>query len=180
VRDLKREGAVRAAVAKGGVDAGERLTFAVAELTNDTGWDGAVKGCTYVLQVASPLGTESPRDPNTLIVPAHVRAMTAPGAGGERLIASGAFMWMEEIAQILRGALGERANRVPTRTVPDFMVRIAAVFNPELRQLLPLLGRKNQYAWAKATRLIGYKPRPAVDTVVECAESLFAGGAVKN
>lgn len=52
------------------------------------------------------------------------------------------------------------------------MVRIAAVFNPELRQLLPLLGGKNQYPWDK--------PSLAADTAVACAESLFGAGAVKN
>lgn len=34
-------------------------------------WDAAVAGCEYVLHVASPLGTDSPKDPNELIVPAR-------------------------------------------------------------------------------------------------------------
>ena len=42
--------------------------------------------------------------------------------------------------------------------------------------LLPLLGRKNRYSWAKAERLLGFKPRPAADTVTETAESLMAAG----
>lgn len=55
VRDLKREGEVRAAVATQ-VEAGDRLEFAVADLGADTGWAEAVADCDYVLHVASPIG----------------------------------------------------------------------------------------------------------------------------
>jgi len=84
---------------------------------------------------------------------------------------------MEEIAATLRAKLGARASKAPTKRVPDFAFRIAARFNPELRALLPLLGRKNRYSWAKAERVLGFKPRPAAETVVDCAESLLAAEA---
>jgi dihydroflavonol-4-reductase len=57
------------------VDPGDRLTTCVANLTSDAGWDEAVAGCEYVLHVASPLGTEDPKDPNDLIVPARDGAL---------------------------------------------------------------------------------------------------------
>ena len=44
VRSLSKEAVVRAAVACGGGTSGD-LTFMAADLTNDTGWDGAVEGC---------------------------------------------------------------------------------------------------------------------------------------
>ena len=61
VRGLSKEQAVRDAVATV-TDPGDRLGFAVADLTRDEGWDGAVAGVDYVLHVASPLGDESSRD----------------------------------------------------------------------------------------------------------------------
>lgn len=106
----------------------------------------------------------------------HIKAMTSPAAAGERFLATGEFMWMSEIAATLRTRLGARAAKAPTKTIPDFVFRIAARFRPEFRALLPLLGRKNRYSWAKAERLLGFHPRPAADTVTETAESLMAAG----
>jgi nucleoside-diphosphate-sugar epimerase len=105
----------------------------------------------------------------------HVRAMTAPEAAGQRLIASGDFMWMKEVAATLRAQLGDRAGKVPTRELPNFVVRVASYFMPELRTLRPLLGRNLHFSSAKAHRLLGFSPRPAKATVVECAESLLRG-----
>lgn len=43
----------------------------------------------------------------------HVRALTAAGAAGQRFIAAGEFMWMEDIAKTLRAQLGEAGARYP-------------------------------------------------------------------
>jgi nucleoside-diphosphate-sugar epimerase len=105
----------------------------------------------------------------------HIRAMTAPAAAGERFIAASDFLWLSEIAATLRSALGERAAKVPTRGVPDWLVRALARFLPPLRTLTPLLGRHLTFTSAKAQRMLGFAPRPARTTVVDTANSL--GGA---
>ncbi|WP_292578769.1 NAD-dependent epimerase/dehydratase family protein, partial [Mesorhizobium sp.] len=38
----------------GGVDAGNRLSFVIADLTDDRGWAEAAAGCDYVMHGASP------------------------------------------------------------------------------------------------------------------------------
>jgi len=104
----------------------------------------------------------------------HVRALGAPAAAGQRFIAAGEFLWLAQIAQILRGALGDRAGRVPTRVLPNAAVRLAALFIPQLRWTIPFLGRTNPRTAEKARRELGFAPRPAAQTLVECAESLLA------
>jgi nucleoside-diphosphate-sugar epimerase len=79
VRDLAKEPAARAAIASV-VDPGNRLSFHVANLTSDDGWDAAVEGCDYVLHVASPLGVAAPKDPDVLIKPAREGARRAISA----------------------------------------------------------------------------------------------------
>src|ERR671939_274893 len=90
VRDLSREDAVRQAVARAGVDAGDRLAVVAADLTSDAGWTEAVAGCRYVLHVASPFPPEQPKDPDELIVPARDGALrvlrAALDAGVERVV----------------------------------------------------------------------------------------------
>lgn len=307
VRDLSREADVRAALGAV-VDAQDRLSFHVANLTGDAGWDAATQGCDYVLHVASPLGVAEPKDPNDLIVPAregarraisaaikagvkrvvmtssvaatsngpavpdnvadetvwtdvtlpkvsayaqsktlaeraawaligasggattlatvnpalvlgpvlskdfsgsvqvverllsgrvpglprlgfnivdardvadlHIRAMSAPEAAGQRFIAAANFAWMADLAEILRAELGEAAARVPTRKIPDFVLKLVGLVDKELASVTPSLGHKHDYASAKAQTLLGWKPRPLRDTVLETARSLIAVGAV--
>jgi nucleoside-diphosphate-sugar epimerase len=305
VRDLAKEPAVRAAIGKV-VDPGNRLSFHVANLTADDGWDAAVAGCDYVLHVASPLGVAEPKDPEVLIGPAregarravsaairagvkrvvqtssvaatskgsgggdwiadeatwtdlgnrkvgayarsktlaertawelvegtgtslatvnpalvlgpvlssdfsdsvqvverlltgrmpgvprfgfnvvdvrdvadlHLRAMTAPEAAGQRFIAAGHYAWMADMAEILRKRLPGAAAKVPTRKVPDVAVRFASLFDRDLTFVTPNLGRRHDYSSAKAQDLLGWRPRPLEDTLVDCANSLIEVGAV--
>jgi nucleoside-diphosphate-sugar epimerase len=108
----------------------------------------------------------------------HLRAMTHPAAAGERFIAANKFAWFAELADLLRAKLGADAAKVPTRRAPDFLVRLAALFDHQLDGVLPGLGKKRDYSSAKAQRLLGWTPRPLEDTVIECARSLIAAGAV--
>jgi dihydroflavonol-4-reductase len=303
VRDLSRGEAVHEAVSTV-VDPGDRLSFVAADLTADRGWDAAVAGVDYVLHVASPLGDESSRDPQALIVPArdgtlrvlraataagvkrvvmtsaanaaspssyaeegvtdeslwtdpddptltpyrrsktvaekaawdfiagyggpttlatilpgavfgpimsignlgsvrivermvkgampgtprigleivdvrdladiHILAMTSPDAAGQRFLATGDFVWMREMAQALRASLGAAGAKVPTRQLPDFVVRITALFDRSLRAITVSLGRRNRHSTDRAKRILGWQPRPATVTVVDCARSLIA------
>jgi nucleoside-diphosphate-sugar epimerase len=104
----------------------------------------------------------------------HIRAMTAPVAKGERFLATGDFLWLTEIAQVLRTRLGKQAAKVPTRTLPNFAVRLAALFIPSLRSLAPELGRRNAVTSEKARQMLGFAPRPAAATIIDCAESVLA------
>jgi nucleoside-diphosphate-sugar epimerase len=109
----------------------------------------------------------------------HLRAMTHPAAKGERFIAvSGQVMSMLDIAAVLRSRLGEAARKVPTRQLPNWLVRCVALFDPGMRQLLPLLGNIRNATSAKAERVLGWKPRPREDAIAASAESLVRFGIV--
>lgn len=104
---------------------------------------------------------------------AHVDAMTTPAAAGQRLIVSGDFMWMKDIAATLKTDLGPQGDKVPTKILPDFIVNFGANFSPALATLKPLLNRSHRFSSDKARRLIGLKTRPAKETVIDCARSLL-------
>lgn len=104
----------------------------------------------------------------------HLRAMIAPEAKNQRFIATqGNAVSMLEIARVLRERLGDQAKRVPTRKMPDFIIRLIAFFSVEMRDLVPLLGKVRNATSAKAQRLLGWKPRKWEEAVVATAESLF-------
>ena len=103
----------------------------------------------------------------------EIRAMTAPEAGGERFVAVESFHWMADIAAILRDRLGEAAAKVPTRTVPNLLVRGMAIFDPGVRSIVGQLGRRTDLSSERARTQLGWSPRPIEETVVECARSLL-------
>ena len=103
----------------------------------------------------------------------HLRAMTSAQAAGQRFIAVSEFMWLADVAKELRDKLGTVAGQVPARVLPDVLFRLIALFDPGVRAVLPNLGRKHVHTSEKARRLLGWRPRPAATTVVDCAESLL-------
>lgn len=311
IRNLKREGDVRAMLKIGGAEPGNRLSFFAADLESDAGWSDAVAGCDFVLHVASPLPMSVPRHEDELIVPAregtlrvlrasrdagvkrvvltssfaaigyghevretlfteadwtdpkgddvapytksktlaeraaweflareggalelsvvnpaavlgpvlgpdysasilivqkmmdgtmpgapqlyfgavdvrdvadlHLRAMANPAAKGERFLAiAGDFLAMLDIAKILKARLGDSARRAPSRQLPNWMVRLAALRDPAIKLILPELGKKKNGTNEKARRLLGWSPRSNEEAVVATAESLIRFGLLKD
>jgi nucleoside-diphosphate-sugar epimerase len=307
VRNLAREGDVRAMLEQDGASPGDRLSFIAADLGADAGWAEAVAGCEYVLHVASPLPSYIPKHEDELIVPArqgalrvlraargagvrrvvmtssfaaigyghpprsapftesdwtnadaaglsayvksktlaeraawdftgreggglelatvnpvvvfgpvlgpdysasillikrmmegampaaprlsfgavdvrdvadlHIRAMTDPAAAGQRFLAvAGDFMSMLDIANVLRQRMGAAARKVPTRQLPDWLVRVGAWFSPLARQAVPELGKQKNASSEKARSLLGWAPRSNEDAIVATAESLQRSG----
>jgi nucleoside-diphosphate-sugar epimerase len=109
----------------------------------------------------------------------HLRAMNCAAASGQRFIAvSGEVMSMLDIATVLKARLGDAAKKVPARQLPNWVVRLAALFDPRMRQLLPLLGNIRNATSAKAERVLGWKPRSREDAIAATAESLVRFGIV--
>jgi nucleoside-diphosphate-sugar epimerase len=310
VRNLKREGEVRAMLKEGGAEPGDRLSCIAADLERDAGWPEAVAGCEYVLHVASPMPPHVPKHVDELIIPArdgalrvlraardarvkrvvltssfaaigyghgpqtapfdetswsnldgdvpayqksktlaeraawdfvaqegsglelsvvnpvgvfgpvlgpdyspsiqlvkrlmdgslrgcpklsfgfvdvrdvadlHLRAMTHPAAKGERFLAvTGDSMSMLDVAKVLKGRMGTSAKRVPTKELPNWLVRIAAIRDPAIKVILPQLGRISSATSEKARRILGWTLRSNEESIVDTAESLLRLGLLKD
>lgn len=104
----------------------------------------------------------------------HIRAMTNPAAKGQRFLAlAGGILSLPEIAVLLKAKLGERAKLVSTKRLPDWMIRAAAIFSPEARNILPQLGRYRNASNDKAKTVLGWQPRSNEEAILATAESLF-------
>ncbi|MGE0499312.1 MAG: SDR family oxidoreductase [Rhizobiaceae bacterium] len=307
VRSLRREDEVRAMLRAAGVEPGDRLSFAEADLLSNAGWIEAVAGCIHVLHVASPFPATQPKDENELIVPAregtlrvlraardagvrrvvltssfaavgygypeqlkpfdetswtnvngpgvtayvksktlaeraawdfinreggalelavvnpvgilgpvlgkdlsssvellkslmegavpaaprtwfglvdvrdvsdlHVMAMRSPEAKGERFLATaGDFMSVMDMARILKAEGGPAGRRAPAREMPDWLVRVVAVFMPSARTTVPELGKMKNATSEKARRMLGWRPRSPREAILASVESLVRLG----
>jgi nucleoside-diphosphate-sugar epimerase len=74
LRDMSRADETREGVGRAGADA-SGVTFVAADLLDDSGWEQAMEGCTYVLHVASPFPLREPRKPDDVIRPAREGAL---------------------------------------------------------------------------------------------------------
>jgi dihydroflavonol-4-reductase len=109
----------------------------------------------------------------------HRRAMTNPAAKGERFLAiSGESLWMLDVAKVLRRRMGAAAKKVPTRELPNWLIRIAALRDPAMRMVVPYLGVVMNATSEKAQRLLGWTPRSSEEAIVATAESLIRLGLV--
>lgn len=108
----------------------------------------------------------------------HVDAMLSPEAGGERFIAVAEFLWMAEVAAVLRRELGDDARKVPTRKVPDLLVRAMGLFDPSVRTITNQLGKKLTYSNEKATTQLGWTTRPLEQSIAETGRSMVDLGVV--
>jgi dihydroflavonol-4-reductase len=106
----------------------------------------------------------------------HIRAMTNPSAGGERFLAVDRFLWLKDVAQILRERLGPAAAKVPTRAAPDLLIRAMGLFDPSVRSVVGDLGKSASYTAEKAKTRLGWAPRPIEDSIAETAQSLLERG----
>jgi nucleoside-diphosphate-sugar epimerase len=104
----------------------------------------------------------------------HIRAMTHSAAKGERFLAvAGDFMLIHDIAKVLKNRMGEAGKKVPTRQLPNWLVRLAALRDPLVKQILPELGKLKNGSNEKAKRLLGWTPRSSEEAIISTAESLL-------
>ena len=110
----------------------------------------------------------------------HVRALTAPGLAGERFIASGRFMKLREMADLLRAELGPQAHQVTQRNVPDWLVRVAALFNPVARAVVGELGSVRHQDASHAKAVLGWETRPVEQSILDTARCLIDLGLLRR
>lgn len=110
---------------------------------------------------------------------AHVLAVEAPGAAGNRYICAGENLWFGEIAQILGEEFGPQGYRVPRRRMPYWMLWAAGRFDREVRLGLDFVGSAEQLSADKARRELGWSMRPVRETVVDTGRSVIDLGLVR-
>lgn len=103
----------------------------------------------------------------------HIAAMTSPKAAGERFMRAGDFLWISDMAAILRERLGDRGHRVPRRMLPNAVVRLGALVNGDMKEMFSRVGVEQDASSMKAHTVLGWSPRPAADAIVDGARSLL-------
>jgi nucleoside-diphosphate-sugar epimerase len=102
----------------------------------------------------------------------HVLALTHPAAPGNRWLSTSETLSMRRIGELMVEQLPELKRRVPTRELPTSLVRVAAIFDRDLKSILPELGRANLCDNQKSIVQMGMEFRSAEEAVKSAAQSL--------
>jgi nucleoside-diphosphate-sugar epimerase len=85
-------------------------------------------------------------------------------------------VWLTEMAATLADEFNPRGYRVPTGTLPYWVMWTLARFDYSLRIGLEFAGRPENVSSAKARDELGWRPRTLRESLVDTADALVAHG----
>ncbi|HIG41554.1 MAG: NAD-dependent epimerase/dehydratase family protein [bacterium] len=104
-------------------------------------------------------------------------AYEAPEAAGQRLICSSDFRWFVDISKQLVNEFPDYKKQLPTRQIPNALVKVLARFDKVIAYILSDLDRVIEYDCTPAESL-GWRPRSAEEAISAGARSLIELGLV--
>jgi len=133
--------------------------------------DGSVPGCPALY-----IHSADVRDVAAL----HILAMKSPAAAGERFIAAGddAALLIGDIGKLIKEKREQHAKKVPTISIPSFVVRVLSIFDSSLKQILPDLGHAAVGANEKSKSVLGWKTRTAEESILDTVDGLVKLGVL--
>ena len=114
------------------------------------------------------------------VTSAHIKAMTKPDAAGKRVAVTNQFLWMQDFAKILSKEFSSKGYSIPSATIPDYLVKIFALFDKETRSVLNELGIKRELSNERMKQLLGITPIDVSDSVISTAQSLIQNNVLKT
>ncbi len=111
---------------------------------------------------------------------AHISAMTVPAAAGKRFCCNSTSIWLVDLAKILHGEYAARGYKVPTGNMPDWLFRLAALFDKSLRPGLPSLGKIIEIDNRLIRDVLDWQPIGAEEMSIALADSLLEHGIVET
>lgn len=102
----------------------------------------------------------------------HLRALERPETAGRRYLAAEEPVSLPDLGRMLKTIYPDR--RMPTRAAPRMVVRLLALFDPEIRSILPKIGTVERVSNARARAEMGVDFIPAAEALKATAASLIA------
>lgn len=173
LRRMDKADDVRRAVSRADADA-SGVSFAVADLLSDGGWDGALSGADIVIHSASPFPIEQPSNPDDVIKPAvegTLRVLEAAARAGVKRV----VLTSSTVAILYASGVG----RDHVYTEADFTDEMRPELTPYIRS--KTLAEKAAWAFVRernpsfdlVTINPGFVQGPALDADLSTSHELF-------
>lgn len=115
------------------------------------------------------------------VAKAHALALEAPAetVRGERFPTATRFMWMREMGDVLRERAPDLSKKVPTRTMPDFVVKLLAPFVPAMKQVRNELNNVRDVSGRHTEEVLGFRFIEPEQSLEDTLRSLVDHNIVK-
>jgi dihydroflavonol-4-reductase len=108
----------------------------------------------------------------------HVKAISIEASKGKRFIASAGSRTFISMAKTLKA--GFPGRKISTIQAPSFVIRFLALFDSEIKAVLPTLGKHIDASSAQAQKVLGINFIPVETSLLETAHYLVDNGVVKS
>ena len=112
------------------------------------------------------------------IAKAHVACIGNKKVGGRRLIVGKDVKRLVELSQIIAEAMPEYKKKLPTKELPNLMVKLISYIDSSAKTMIPDLGIMMQTDPSYAEEILGFKFKPAKGCISENAKSVVRLGLV--
>ena len=112
------------------------------------------------------------------IAKAHVACIGNNKVGGRRLIVGKDVKRLVELSQLIAEAMPEYKKKLPTKELPNLMVKLISYIDPSAKTMIPDLGIMMQTDTSYAEEILGFKFKPAKGCISENARSVVRLGLV--
>ena len=112
------------------------------------------------------------------IAKAHVACIGNNKVGGRRLIVGKDVKRLVELSQLIAEAMPEYKKKLPTKELPNLMVKLISYIDSSAKTMIPDLGIMMQTDTSYAEEILGFKFKPAKGCISENAKSVVRLGVV--
>lgn len=106
----------------------------------------------------------------------HRLALETTEASGGRYLGVSETAWFLDMMRPIKAALGEKAKKVPSFELPNFLIRLIGLVDPAARSIVPELGHYMVIDNARTRKALGVDFRPVTESAPAMAQSLVALG----
>jgi len=103
----------------------------------------------------------------------HLAAMKNPDVGGQRIIAFSNGLWIKQIAQTIKSNFPQFSSKMPKFEMPDWAVRIYAIFDKDVRGSINELGVVHHFEADLAKEMLGGNLITAEQSVIATVTSIL-------
>lgn len=114
------------------------------------------------------------------VAQAHIQAMTRPDCAGHRHIVVTHPVWIKDMALVLKEEFESQGYNVPTAELPNFMIKIASLFDRELKTISPGLGNQARFDSSRMKNVLGIPGREIKSTLLDMAYAMIEAGFIKK
>ena len=112
------------------------------------------------------------------IAKAHVACIGNNKVGGRRLIVGKDVKRLVELSQLIAEAMPEYKKKLPTKELPNLMVKLISYIDSSAKTMIPDLGIMMQTDTSYAEEILGFKFKSAKGCISENAKSVVRLGLV--